>query len=144
MKKLILLIAALVTISLNVKSQDTIRGIQLNHTFYKVDSTELNGLFETVSYSVDKKMKVISCRVKFYANRSDANKDTLSLIVGSDIMINDQLYRLNYSGTSYSYDVLPDNVYTDAINHCVNDINYYNLLVPPYPNGIKPFEIIKY
>ncbi len=144
MKKLILIIGLFLAISFTAKAQDTIRGIEINHQFMLTDSTTISQLFETITYNVDKKTKMISCSVKFYRTRTDAQKDTLSLIVGSDIIIDDTKYRLNYSGTSYRYDVMPDNVYSDAINHCVADINYYNSLIPPYPNGIKPSEIIKY
>ena len=112
--------------------------LKITHNFIKKDSSICNILFIKVIESIDYKDKIINCQNKFYLSENDLLNDTLNVFIGNEILINDSLYRLPYSGTSYHYEVAPINIHTNAVNTIINEILFYNKDIL---NGIKINEI---
>ena len=135
MKKILfILIIGFMTISLSAQES----YLKITHNFIKKDSSICNILFIKVIESIDYKNKMINCQNKFYLSENDLLNDTLNVFIGNEILINDELYRLPYSGTSYHYEVAPINIHTNAVNTVINEILFYN---KDLVNGIKINEI---
>lgn len=112
--------------------------LKVTHNFIKKDSSICNILFIKVIESIDYEDKMINCQNKFYLSENDLLNDTLNVFIGNEILINDELYRLPYFGTSYHYEVVPINIHTNAVNTVINEILFYNKDIL---NGIKINEI---
>ena len=135
MKKILfILIIGFMAVSLSAQES----YLKITHNFIKKDSSICNILFIKVIESIDYKNKMINCQNKFYLSENDLLNDTLNVFIGNEILINDELYRLPYSGTSYHYEVAPINIHTNAVNTVINEILFYN---KDLVNGIKINEI---
>jgi hypothetical protein len=112
--------------------------IKITHDFIKKDSSICNQLFIKVIENINEYNKMIICKNKIYLTEQNLLNDTLNIFIGDEILINDNLYKLPYFGTSYHYDVLPIYVHQNAVNSVINEIIFYNNEII---NGIKINEI---
>lgn len=135
MKKILFLLM-LIFIITRISAQESY--IKITHNFIKKDSSICNILFIKVIESINYENKMINCQNKFYLTENDLINDTLNVFIGNEILINDELYRLPYSGTSYNYEVVPINIHINVVNTVINEILFYNKDIL---NGIKINEI---